>query len=153
MEAEMPEPQIQSEYSVGSQYSCSPYRYNKRMACYDVTCFSSSYRPWKRSNDKSADDYRSRTIIGHIFPVFAGFREGKELQLSSGFPGFAAIAHSLQYGIFLIVLFITGIVSVSSMSAGISFPCFCFCFRHTFYIFKIFSILVGIALIVTIERI
>jgi glycerol-3-phosphate acyltransferase PlsY len=53
-------------------------------------------------------------------------------------------------GIFLIVLFITGIVSVSSMSAGISFPVFLFLFFDTPSIFfKIFSILVGIALIVT----
>jgi glycerol-3-phosphate acyltransferase PlsY len=90
-------------------------------------------------------------IIGHIFPVFAGFRGGKGVATVFGvFLALQPLLTLCSMGIFLIVLFITGIVSVSSMSAGISFPVFLFLFFDTPSIFfKIFSILVGIALIVT----
>jgi glycerol-3-phosphate acyltransferase PlsY len=90
-------------------------------------------------------------IIGHIFPVFAGFRGGKGV--ATVFGVFLALQFLLtlcSIGVFLIVLFITGIVSVSSMIAGISFPVFLFLFFDTpSILFKIFSILAGIALLVT----
>jgi len=90
-------------------------------------------------------------IIGHIFPVFARFRGGKGV--ATVFGVFLALQPFLtlcSIGIFLIVLFITGIVSVSSMSAGISFPVFLFLFFDTPSVFfKIFAVLVGIALIIT----
>jgi len=90
-------------------------------------------------------------IIGHIFPLFAGFRGGKGV--ASVFGVFLALQPLLTLcciGIFLVILFITGIVSVSSMSAGISFPVFLFLFFDTpSIIFKIFSILVAIALLIT----
>ena len=90
-------------------------------------------------------------IIGHIFPVFAGFRGGKGV--ATVFGVFLALQFLLtlcSIGVFLVVLFITGIVSVSSMIAGISFPVFLFLFFDTpSILFKIFSILTGIALLVT----
>jgi acyl phosphate:glycerol-3-phosphate acyltransferase len=90
-------------------------------------------------------------IIGHIFPVFAGFRGGKGV--ATVFGVFLALQFLLtlcSIGVFLVVLFITGIVSVSSMIAGVSFPVFLFLFFDTpSILFKIFSILAGIALLVT----
>lgn len=90
-------------------------------------------------------------IIGHIFPLFAGFRGGKGV--ASVFGVFLALQPLLTLcciGIFLVILFITGIVSVSSMTAGIAFPVFLFLFFDTpSFIFKIFSILVAIALLIT----
>jgi acyl phosphate:glycerol-3-phosphate acyltransferase len=90
-------------------------------------------------------------IIGHIFPVFAGFRGGKGVATVFGvFLALQPLLTLCSMGIFLIVLFITGIVSVSSMSAGISFPVFLFLFFDTPSVFfRIFAIIVGIALIVT----
>jgi acyl phosphate:glycerol-3-phosphate acyltransferase len=90
-------------------------------------------------------------IIGHIFPVFAEFRGGK------GVASFFGVLLALQpllticcFGVFLIVLVITGIVSVSSMSAGLAFPILLFIFFETpSLIFKIFSIFVAIALLIT----
>lgn len=90
-------------------------------------------------------------IIGHIFPVFAGFRGGKGVATVFG------VLLALQplvtvscLGVFFTVLLLTGIVSVSSMSAGVSFPIFLFLFFNPpSVIFKIFSVLVAIALIVT----
>jgi glycerol-3-phosphate acyltransferase PlsY len=90
-------------------------------------------------------------IIGHIFPVFAGFRGGKGV--ATVFGVFLALQPLLTIccmGVFLIVLFITGIVSVSSMSAGIAFPVFLFLFFDTpSILFKIFGILAGISLLLT----
>ncbi len=90
-------------------------------------------------------------IAGHIFPVFAGFRGGKGV--ATVFGALLAIHPGVTLacmGIFLIVLILTGIVSVSSMSAGIAFPVFLFAVFGTPSLFlKIFSIVVAIALLVT----
>jgi len=52
--------------------------------------------------------------------------------------------------IFLAVFLITGIVSLASMSAGIAFPLLLFLMFNTpSIIFKVFSVIVGIALLVT----
>ena len=90
-------------------------------------------------------------IIGHIFPVFAGFRGGKGV--ATVFGVLLAIQPLLTIcclGIFLAVLLITGIVSISSMSAGIAFPALLFLLFDTpSVIFKIFSVFVAIALLIT----
>lgn len=90
-------------------------------------------------------------IIGHIFPVLAGFRGGKGVATVFGVLLALQFLLTLScFGIFLIVLFITGIVSVSSMSAGLAFPLFLFAIFDTpSLVFKIFSILVAIALLIT----
>jgi glycerol-3-phosphate acyltransferase PlsY len=90
-------------------------------------------------------------ILGHIFPVFAGFKGGKGVATVFGV---LLALHPLltlcSIGVFLIILLITGIVSVSSMSAGLSFPIFLlFVFGTPSLMFKIFSIFVAIALLVT----
>jgi acyl phosphate:glycerol-3-phosphate acyltransferase len=90
-------------------------------------------------------------IVGHIFPVFAGFRGGKGV--ATVFGVLLALQPLLTlscFGVFLVVLLITGIVSVSSMSAGIAFPVLLFSLFHTpSLVFKIFSILVALALLIT----
>ncbi len=90
-------------------------------------------------------------ITGHIFPVFAGFKGGKGV--ASMFGVLLAIHPLLTLaclGIFLIVFILTGIVSVSSMSAGIAFPVLLFTvFGTDSVIFRVFSIFVAIALLVT----
>jgi glycerol-3-phosphate acyltransferase PlsY len=90
-------------------------------------------------------------IIGHIYPVFAGFRGGKGV--ATVFGVLLAIQPLLTIcclGVFLAVLLISGIVSVSSMSAGIAFPVLLFLLFDTpSVLFKIFSVFVAIALIIT----
>jgi acyl phosphate:glycerol-3-phosphate acyltransferase len=90
-------------------------------------------------------------IVGHIFPVLAGFRGGKGVATVFGvLLALQPILTILCFGVFLVVLLITGIVSVSSMSAGVAFPVFLFSIFDTpSLVFKIFSILVAIALLVT----
>lgn len=90
-------------------------------------------------------------IMGHIFPVFAGFRGGKGV--ATVFGTLLAINPALTLvciGVFLIVLLLTGIVSVSSMSAGIAFPVFLFTVFNTPSVFlKVFSVFIAVALLVT----
>jgi glycerol-3-phosphate acyltransferase PlsY len=91
------------------------------------------------------------SIVGHVFPVFAGFRGGKGV--GSTFGVLLALHPLLTLsclGVFLVVLFITGYVSVSSMSAGLAFPILLFTvFGTPSLMFKIFSVFVAVALILT----
>lgn len=90
-------------------------------------------------------------IIGHIFPVFAGFRGGKGVATIFGV--MVAIHPAVTFvslGVFLFVFIITGIVSISSMTAGIAFPAFLLTvFDTPSTIFKIFSVFVAVALLIT----
>jgi len=90
-------------------------------------------------------------VMGHIFPVFAGFRGGKGVATIFGvLLAIHPLLTLLCFGVFLVVLVITGIVSVSSMSAGIAFPILLFtAFDTPSVFFKIFSIIVAIALLLT----
>lgn len=90
-------------------------------------------------------------LIGHIFPVFAGFRGGKGVATMLGIVVcILPVSCSLSLVVFLIVLFSTRIVSLSSMLAGISFPIFLnVVLGNTDPILMVFSIVVAILLIIT----
>jgi acyl phosphate:glycerol-3-phosphate acyltransferase len=90
-------------------------------------------------------------IIGHVFPVLAGFRGGKGVATTFG------VLLSLQplltltcAGIFLAVLLISRYVSLSSIIAGIMFPVLLMTVFHTpSLLFRIFSVVIAVALVVT----
>ncbi|HOB85441.1 MAG TPA: glycerol-3-phosphate 1-O-acyltransferase PlsY, partial [Bacteroidales bacterium] len=90
-------------------------------------------------------------ITGHIFPVFAGFRGGKGV---AAMFGILLAIHPpvtlLCLGVFLVFFLSTGIVSIGSMAAGIAFPIFLLTFFKTPSVFfRIFSVVVAVALLVT----
>lgn len=91
------------------------------------------------------------SIIGHVYPVLAGFRGGKGVACTVGV--LIALHPLLTLSclvIFLTVLLITGYVSVASMSMGVAFPILLFAFFDTPSLyFKIFSVLMAVAIILT----
>jgi glycerol-3-phosphate acyltransferase PlsY len=90
-------------------------------------------------------------IVGHIFPIFAGFRGGKGVATVFGvLMALQPVLTLICVGVFLLVFLITGIVSVSSMSAGFAFPILLLAvFNTPSLIFKIFSAFVAVALLIT----
>jgi acyl phosphate:glycerol-3-phosphate acyltransferase len=90
-------------------------------------------------------------VLGHTLPVFALFRGGK------GVASLLGIVFALQpfaalfaLGVFMLVLFIFRYVSLGSMIAGISFPCYIFFIdARPLWSLRIFSLLVAVLLIYT----
>ena len=70
-------------------------------------------------------------IFGHIWTVFAGFRGGKGVGTAAGMLlALYPVALLICVAVFAIVLFITRIVSVSSMTAAITLPIVLSIFRY-----------------------
>lgn len=90
-------------------------------------------------------------LLGHIFPVFAGFRGGKGVATILGIViCVLPIVSALGLIVFLVVLLSTRIVSLSSMLAGVSFPLFLiFVLREQNPILISFSIAVALLLLIT----
>jgi len=90
-------------------------------------------------------------IIGHVFPLFAGFRGGKGVATTFGV---LLALHPLLTltcaGIFLIVLLASGYVSLGSMIAVAMFPILLVTlFRSPSVWLTVFSVIVAAAVIIT----
>jgi glycerol-3-phosphate acyltransferase PlsY len=90
-------------------------------------------------------------IIGHVFPLFAGFRGGKGVATTFGV---LLALHPLLTltcaGIFLLVLLISGYVSLGSMIAVAMFPVLLLTlFRTPSKLLIVFAIVVAVAVIIT----
>lgn len=90
-------------------------------------------------------------LVGHIFPVFAGFRGGKGVATILGIViCILPLACSLALLVFLTVLLSSRIVSLSSMLAGISFPIILnLVLGNQNPVLTTFSVVVAVLLIIT----
>ena len=62
-------------------------------------------------------------VLGHVFTLFAGFRGGKGISTAAGMLiGVAPVEVAVAFGIFLLVVFLSGYVSLGSIIAAIMFP-------------------------------
>ena len=62
-------------------------------------------------------------VLGHIFPIFAGFKGGKGVAtLVGAITGIYPIVVLLCFAVWVLVFLITHYVSLASMTAGCSFP-------------------------------
>lgn len=93
-------------------------------------------------------------VIGHIFPVYVGFRGGKGVATLLGLL-LAIQPHPtlICIGVFAVFFFTTRYVSLSSIIAGISFPILIiFVFKTTISSLIIFSMIVSILLLLTHQK-
>lgn len=62
-------------------------------------------------------------VLGHVFTIFAGFRGGKGISTAAGMLiGIAPVELAVAVGIFLLVVFLSGYVSLASIIAAITLP-------------------------------
>jgi len=93
-------------------------------------------------------------VLGHIFPIFADFKGGKGVATLFGMilavqPVIAASC----VGVFLLVLFLTRYVSLSSILAGIALPiCVLWIWNDDVVIYRIFAVLVAFLVILTHQK-
>jgi acyl phosphate:glycerol-3-phosphate acyltransferase len=93
-------------------------------------------------------------IIGHIFPIYVGFKGGKGVATLFGLV--LAINPEptlLCVGIFLVTLLVTKYVSLSSMVAGFAFPFMVIVvFKTTTSSLVIFSLIIAVLLLFTHQK-
>lgn len=90
-------------------------------------------------------------VLGHIFPVFAGFRGGKGVAtLAGAVMGVYPPAVLLCLATFVVMFVITRYVSLSSMTAGVMLPVYTvFVFGQRYVPLIIFCCAISVLLIIT----
>ncbi len=93
-------------------------------------------------------------VLGHIFPIWAGFRGGKGVATLFGMiMAMQPLVALCCVGVFLIVLYLTRFVSLSSILASIAFAILIlFIFDDAVQLYRVFSILVALMVILTHQK-
>ncbi|RAJ02521.1 glycerol-3-phosphate acyltransferase PlsY [Chitinophaga skermanii] len=93
-------------------------------------------------------------VIGHIFPIFAGFRGGKGIATVFGMVlAIQPVVALCCVGVFLMILFLTRYVSLSSIVASIALPILVlFIFNERELYYRIFAIAVALMVVLTHQK-
>ena len=93
-------------------------------------------------------------VLGHIFPIWAEFKGGKGVASVFGMVlGISPITAVSCAGIFLIVLYLTRFVSLSSILASIAFPIFILVvFNVENPLYRVFAIAVAFMVVLTHQK-
>ena len=93
-------------------------------------------------------------VVGHIFPIWADFRGGKGVATLFGLVlGISPWSAMCSVGVFLLVLYLTRFVSLSSILASIAFPIFIVVvFNFDNHAYRVFAIAVALLVILTHQK-
>ena len=93
-------------------------------------------------------------VIGHIFPIFAGFRGGKGVATLFGMIlAVQPIVAVSCVGVFILVLYLTRYVSLSSILAALCLPiCVLWIWNEHEVMYRVFAILVAALVIFTHQK-
>jgi acyl phosphate:glycerol-3-phosphate acyltransferase len=93
-------------------------------------------------------------VVGHIFPIWADFRGGKGVATLFGLVlGISPWTALSCVGIFMLVLYLTRFVSLSSILASIAFPVFILViFNVDNPIYRVFAIAVALMVLLTHQK-
>lgn len=93
-------------------------------------------------------------VIGHIFPVWASFKGGKGVATLLGMAvAIQPVVAICCVGVFLLVLYLTRFVSLSSILAGVSFMIFIlFIFNEKETLYRIFAVMVALMVVLTHQK-
>lgn len=93
-------------------------------------------------------------VVGHIFPLWADFRGGKGVATLFGLVlGISPVTAVCCVGVFLLVLYLTRFVSLSSILASVAFPVFILIiFKWDNHAYRVFAIAVALLVILTHQK-
>jgi glycerol-3-phosphate acyltransferase PlsY len=93
-------------------------------------------------------------VLGHIFPIWANFRGGKGVASLFGMVlGIQPNVALCCVAIFILVLYVTRWVSLSSILAGLAFPIFILIiFNEPEHLYRVFAVLVAFMVLFTHQK-
>jgi acyl phosphate:glycerol-3-phosphate acyltransferase len=93
-------------------------------------------------------------VVGHIFPIWADFRGGKGVATLFGMViAIQPLVAACCVGVFLLVLYLTRFVSLSSIFASIAFAVFIlYIFNEEEPLYRIFAITVALLVVLTHQK-
>lgn len=93
-------------------------------------------------------------VIGHIYPIWAGFRGGKGVATLFGMVlAIQPIVAINCVGVFLLVLYLTRYVSLSSILAGVALPiCVLWIYNEKEVFYRVFAVAVAALIVLTHQK-
>src|SRR5678816_3479893 len=93
-------------------------------------------------------------VLGHIFPIWADFRGGKGVATLFGMIiAIQPLVAACCVGVFMLVLYLTRFVSLSSILSSVAFAVFIlFIFNDDVTLYRIFSVAVALMVILTHQK-